>query len=323
MLNMGSFAVIALLAAAMERPGPHVVIGVTVHPLAALAGYAASALRRARFWLEVTDLWPETLIQLGRISRGSFVARAMGVLERFLFDRAEGIVMLWRNTGDYVASVGGDPKKIVWIPHGIELERYAQIPTYDGGRPPYVVMFLGGLVATNALETILDAACVLQQRARTDITFVLQGAGTERDQLRARAAQLELRNVEFRDAVPKRAIASAMVNADAFIYGLRDLDLYRFGISLNKLTDYLAAGRPILFYGRSSYDPVAESAAGLSVPPADPEALADAVERLFSLPASERVAMGARAREHAEREYNIPRLAERLIRVLEAGGRGA
>jgi glycosyltransferase involved in cell wall biosynthesis len=108
-----------------------------------------------------------------------------------------------------------------------------------------------------------------------------------------------------------------MGEADAFIYGLRDLALYRFGISLNKLTDYLAAGRPIVFFGRSSYDPVRDAEAGFSVPPGDPEQLADAVERLVDLTPRERMEMGERGRRYLLEHHNIPRLADRLLEVFE------
>jgi len=131
-----------------------------------------------------------------------------------------------------------------------------------------------------------------------------------------RARSLNLPNVEFPPAVPKREVGRTMGKADAFIYGLRDLPLYRFGISLNKLTDYLAAGRPIIFFGKSTYDPVRDAQAGFSVPPGDPEVLADAIERLVALTPQERMEMGERGRRYLMEHHNIPRLADRLLEVL-------
>jgi glycosyltransferase involved in cell wall biosynthesis len=112
-------------------------------------------------------------------------------------------------------------------------------------------------------------------------------------------------------------VGKVMGEADAFIYGLRDLPLYRFGISLNKLTDYLAAGRPIVFFGRSSYDPVHDAQAGFSVPPGDPEILADAIEQLIALTPQERIEMGERGRRYLLEHHNIPGLAARLLEVFE------
>jgi glycosyltransferase involved in cell wall biosynthesis len=317
-LNMLVFSALAFAAGVFRPDRPQVVVGVSVHPLAALSGYFLARVKGARFFFEVTDLWPETLIDFGRLSPDGRVARWMRRLERYLFHRAERIVMLWRHTDAYVESQGVSPAKILWVPHGVEIARYAELEPYDGGRAkPFRIMFLGGFVASNSLDSILDAAAVLHKRGRDDIKFVMIGSGQERDRLIKRATDEQLGNVDFRPAVPKRDVGKVMGEADAFIYGLRDLPLYRFGISLNKLTDYLAAGRPIVFFGRSSYDPVSDAEAGFSVPPGDPEVLADAIERLVALTPQERMEMGERGRRYLLEHHNIPGLAARLLDVFD------
>ncbi len=317
-MNMLVFSILAFVAGAVRRERPQVVVGVSVHPLAALSGYFLARIKGARFFFEVTDLWPETLIDFGRLRPDGRVARWMRSLERFLFRRAERIVMLWRHTDAYVESQGVSPSKILWVPHGVELARYEELEPYEGAPTrPFRVMFLGGFVTSNSIDSILDAADVLEKRGRDDIRFLLIGSGQERAGLIERAKTMGLRNVDFRPPVPKREVGKVMGEADAFIYGLRDLPLYRFGISLNKLTDYLAAGRPIVFFGRSSYDPVRDAEAGFSVPPGDPEQVADAVERLVALTPRERMEMGERGRRYLLEHHNIPRLADRLLEVFE------
>jgi glycosyltransferase involved in cell wall biosynthesis len=315
---MVTFSALAFIAGLVRRERPDVVIGVSVHPLAALTGYFLARVKGARFFFEVTDLWPQTLIDFGLLHPEGRVAREMRRLERYLFRRAERIVMLWRHTDAYVESQGVSPSKIVWIPHGVELERYEELEPYRGAPDrPFRIMFLGGFVASNSIESILDAAAVLAKRGRADIKFLLVGSGQEREGLMERARSMKLSNVEFPPAVPKREVARTMANADAFIYGLRDLPLYRFGISLNKLTDYLAAGRPIIFFGKSTYDPVRDAQAGFSVPPGDPEVLADAIERLVALTPVERMEMGERGRRYLLEHHNIPALAARLLDVFD------
>jgi glycosyltransferase involved in cell wall biosynthesis len=320
-INMVTFSAVALLAGIFRRDGCDVVIGVSVHPLAALAGWALAHLRRARFFFEVTDLWPETLIEFGMLPARSLRARSMHRLERFLFQHSERIVMLWRHTDDYVESQGVSRDRIVWIPHGVELDRYESLEPYDGAaHTPFRVVFLGGFVSGNSLETIIDAAAELKKRGRDDIKLLLIGAGQDREDIIAKARKLDLTNVEFPPPVPKRQIAQAMALADAFIYGLRDIPLYRFGVSMNKLSDYLASGRPIVFFGRSTYDPVADAQAGFSVPPGDPGAIADAIERLVGLSPEQRKSMGERGRQYLLGHHNIPVLAERFLGVLEPAG---
>jgi glycosyltransferase involved in cell wall biosynthesis len=317
-LNMLSFSALAFYAGLRQRERPDVVIGVSVHPLAAIAAYYVARLRRARFFFEETDLWPQTLIDMGRLRPNSISARFMRGIERFLYRRAERIIEFMPFTGEYVESLGVSRDKVLWIPHGVELDRYQQLAPYTGAvNGTLRVMFLGGFVASNSIETILDAAAVLKARGRSDIRFLLVGSGTEREALMRQARDRGLSNVEFPSPVPKRDIAKVMSQADAFIYGLQDLPLYRFGVVLNKLTDYLAGGRPIVFFGRSPYDPVRDVGAGFSVPPGKPEAIADALERLAALTPEERMTMGQNGRRYLEEHHNIPRLADRLLAAIE------
>src|SRR6267378_5727507 len=94
------------------------------------------------------------------------------------------------------------------------------------------------------------------------------------------ARELNLRNVEFRDAVPKSELHRVLEEADAFILSMRDLpELYRYGISFNKLCDYVAAGRPVLFAGNPSNNVVEEFQCGIVVPPENPQAFAAAIRK--------------------------------------------
>ena len=316
-LNMATFAIRSFIWGLGVREQPDVVIGVSVHPLAAEAGYWIAKIRRATFYCEITDLWPQTLIDFGRIRQTSITARLMRAWERHIYLGSKRIFMLWRNTAPYVESLGVDSRKIVWIPHGVDPNRYRTLERYEGEiSGDFRVMFVGGFVPANAVDTILEVAAVLQRRKQVRCRFILVGAGQQSDELFELARKLNLRNLEFHDPVPKKDIVTVMNQADAFIYCLKDLPLYRFGASLNKVTDYLAAGRPIVFVGRSTYDPVAESGAGFSVPAGAVEAAADAIEKLIELGPERRAEMGRRAQAFLRANHTIPVLAEKVLATL-------
>ncbi|MBV9155436.1 MAG: hypothetical protein JO097_04190 [Acidobacteriaceae bacterium] len=94
--------------------------------------------------------------------------------------------------------------------------------------------------------------------------------------------------------------------------------LYKYGISWNKLSDYLVAGRPILLAGNPAYNPVTVANAGLSAPPEDPEALAQAVKELIHLSPEVRARMGANGRRYALQTHDAVVLADRLEAILQA-----
>lgn len=316
-LNMVSYARRAVRVGGALDERPDVVIGVSVHPLAALAGWRLARRKGARFFFEVTDLWPQTLVDLGRLSPAHPLTWLLRRLERFLYRRAEKIISLLPNIHAYLEPLGIPGDRVVWIPNGVDLSRYAALRDYGGGGGgPFTIMYVGGHVQSNALDVVLDAARIEQERGRA-VRFVFVGDGVDKPRLMERAR--DLRNVEFRGLVPKDALAGVMAEADAFVFSLRDLPLYRYGISLNKLCDYLASGRPILFAGRSTYDAVDRAQAGLTVPPEDPAALADAIDRLAALPPAERARMGRNGYEYCKQYHAIPVLAGRLEAALVGG----
>lgn len=114
----------------------------------------------------------------------------------------------------------------------------------------------------------------------------------------------------------KAAIPSLLASMDVCYIGLQKQSLFRFGVSPNKLMDYMIAGKPIIHAIEAGNDLVAESGCGISVPPEDPDAIANAIKRLMSMSPAEREEMGRRGREYviANHDYNI--LAKKFLEAI-------
>jgi glycosyltransferase involved in cell wall biosynthesis len=317
-INMVVYAVRATTAALRRSSRPDVCVGVCVHPFAGLSAWLVARLCRASFVYEIRDLWPLVLIETGRIRASGLPARLLFALERFLVRRARCVIAAWRYVDRYLAERGCPPRRIVWIPQFADLQR---IPA-DSGSPDehgdFVVMYTGGHVHTMGLDIVLRAAKVLQDRGAADVRFVLVGSGQEKPALVALAHDLELKNVEFREPVPKARLYSVMREADAYIVSLRSLPSHQYGISINKLCDYFAMRRPVVYAASSSYNPVVDAGAGFGVPPESPEAIAEAVLRLKALTPSQRALMGERGWEHLLKNHEKGLLVARFEQTLRA-----
>jgi glycosyltransferase involved in cell wall biosynthesis len=243
-------------------------------------------------------------------------------LEKFLYQRAENIIMIWPRTEEYVARYGIPANKIVWIPHLADLTRYNDLKPYDGTiGDQFTVMYLGTFNNSTATWIVPEAAKLLEDRGASNIRFMLVGGGATKDALIRACARLSLHNVVFPGLVPKKDIAAVMGEADAFLVTLKNVPLLKYGISLNKACDYLASGRPTIFAGTPSYDPVKEAKAGISVPAEDPKSLADGIASLMALTSAERVQMGRNGREYLQRVHGLEVLADRLERTLLGSGK--
>ena len=317
-VNMLSFAVRAIRVGRRLHDRPDVIIGSSVHPLAAVAGYVLARLRRTRFIFEVRDLWPETLIDMGALRRRGIAANVLRAVEKSLYVRAEKIITLLPLAHEYITALGIPREKIHWIPNGADLRRYADITEYHGGnRGTFTLMYLGAHGRANALDVVLDAVAILEGRGIDGFRFVLVGEGAEKENLRRYADSKGLKTVEFRSGVPKDRLFSVMNEADAFLFNLEDLPLFRFGISSNKLFDYLASGRPIVFSGNTANNPVRDAGAGFSVPARSPDQLADAILQLITLTPQERAAMGRNGLAYVRERHDIRVLASSFEKVMQ------
>jgi glycosyltransferase involved in cell wall biosynthesis len=215
-----------------------------------------------------------------------------------------------------MVSRGMDPAKFHYLPNGIELDGRG-----DGAPPDIVraairpgaftVGFVGTLGRANVLETLIDAARLLEPDG---VEVVVVGHGPEREQLVARAGGAS--NIAFVGPIAKEAVAPALGLFDACYVGYRRSSLYRFGVSPNKLYDYMAAGRPVLFAADAANQPVREADCGRTIAPEDPQALADAIRSLAAAPPYERERLGANARTYVAEHHDYARLADRLAEVL-------
>jgi len=162
----------------------------------------------------------------------------------------------------------------------------------------------------------LKTAQILQNIGNNNTKFVFIGDGPEKSNLINLARHLRLQNVEFKDAVPKQEIAKVISEADAFIIVLKDIPLYRYGISTNKLFEYLLSGRPIIFAGNSRNNPVKEAGAGITVEPENPTAMVEAITQLVAMTPQERIRMGENGLTYVKAHHDMDLLAKKLQELL-------
>jgi glycosyltransferase involved in cell wall biosynthesis len=298
---------------------PDLIIGSSVHPFAAAVAARHANRLKVPFIFEVRDLWPQTLLDMGVLTPRNPLTWLLWAIEKKLYLRANRIVTLLPNASEYIARYGIGSDKIVWISNGVDLESFKQPGAKEAQATGFTLTYFGSHGPANGLDNILKALSIVQSEGLAPgLRVRLVGDGTAKAELEALSSALRLKNVSFEGSVLKGEIPVIASQADGFILCVRDLpSLYRYGISMNKLFDYLASGRPIILASAASNNPVADAGAGLTVPPDQPKALADAMVKLANMPKDEREAMGRRGRAHAEEHYSYEKLAQRLAATLD------
>ncbi len=296
---------------------PDVIIGSSPHLFSAFSAEKLARRLKIPFMLEIRDIWPDTLVELGRISDRHPLIRLMKWVELRLYQRADKIISLLPAADKYLTSCGVPAEKILWLPNAIDADNlpHAMTPTAN---PDFTIMYAGAHGLANDLDTVLDAAKLLQERSlQRNIKIVLAGDGPDKQRLQQRVKNEDIKLVELVDAVPKKEVYGLLNRADVYLMLLKNSPIFRWGISPNKLFDYLLMGRPVIFGVETPYNPIQQVNAGLSIPPSDPVSLAAAMQHLATLTKNELTEMGARGKDFVLQHHNIAHLAATLENVIQ------
>jgi glycosyltransferase involved in cell wall biosynthesis len=305
-------------------PPGTVYVGSSPHLLAAFGTWAVARARRRPFVLEVRDLWPESYSAMTGKSTGLYV-RLLRWIADLLYRHAELIVVLAAANAAEVHARGVPSERICCIPNGVDLatfvaDRLVEAPLSDRGR--FTFVYAGAHGPANGLDTVVDACAELVRRGQNEIRVVLLGDGAAKDGLVRRATSLGLRNLVFRDAVPKQQVGPLLGTADAGLMVLAPAKLFAYGVSPNKLFDYLAAGLPVVTNVPGSLASIVlEADAGVACSAGDPDALADAMVTLADNVVGHPSAFRGGRRyveEHYDRRVLAARFLDELAQVSRA-----
>jgi glycosyltransferase involved in cell wall biosynthesis len=293
-----------------KLPPPDLILGSSPDPFAALAAERLAARYGVPFVLEIRDLWPHVLTEVGGYSRLHPFVQLVEKLMRYLYARAGKIVMFSQHSGDLMTRYGAEPNKIVWIPNGVDLSMSPD-PRPAPDDKEFIVTYLGAHNQWNSLEAVLDAAKILQDRY-PNVHFRFVGDGVSKPGLIEKANNGGIRNVRFDDPVPKKQVAEVLHSSHAFIINNRKDGASKSWMSFQKIYEYLAAGRPVVFGSCTNDDVVRDSGAGISVEAGNAAQLAGAVEVLAGMSPEQRWEYGLRGRRYIEKSYSIRSLVDRF-----------
>lgn len=299
-------------------PNPDIIIGSSPPPFGVVIGQHIASRLGIPFILDVRDLWPETLVQLGGYSKFNPFVLILKLAELYMYRTANHIVTVLPNAAEYFVERGGKMESISWLPNGVDTTLIGGSLPRTLGSTPFVVAYAGAFGIANAIDSMLEAANILRVKGYTknDIEIRFIGDGPEKPRLISLAKSLGLTNVVFDDPVPKLDVFKVLLAADALILTLKDIDLYKYGMSVNKLYDYMATGRPVIFGSRMGNNPVREAKAGVTVDPEDSRAMAEAMIELSKTSKSELQAFGERGRQYVLANHEISGLSKKLDKII-------
>ncbi|WML58622.1 glycosyltransferase family 4 protein [Neobacillus sp. PS2-9] len=305
---------------------PDIILASSVHPLTLLAGLSIAKIFKVPCICEVRDLWPESIIAYGSIEKESLIAKLMYAGEKWIYKKADRIIMTWEGGKSYIIEHGWDSdldvSKVYHISNGVALNKYDSNANYftfkdsDLEEKEYInIVYTGSIRKVNNIDMLLDVAKQLSERGKSNIRFLIFGDGDERISLEQRCKNEGIQNVKFKGRVDKKYIPNILKQADINILHNKSTMLDKYGQSQNKFFEYLAAGKCIIQTYSTGYSVLQKYKCGVSSLIQTPN---DIVETILSVTDNEekRANMGANAR-NAALDFDFSNLTDRLIDIIE------
>ena len=308
-----------------EEQQPDVVIASSTYPLDIYAAARIARIAGASLVFELHDMWPLTPQLLGGLSEQHPFIRIMQHAEDYYCRHADLVISVLPNAIEHLAARGLTPDRYAVVPNGADVMagRESQTPpeshltVFQNARAAgrFVVLYTGSVGLSNRLDALLRAVNLVND---IPVQVVITGQGPEKETLKRLASSLGLQNVSFLSPIPRCQLHGLFALADIAYAGIGASPLYRYGISLNKLYEYMMAGVCVLFAGAADVfnDLVSEAGAGLSVTHASPEDIADGIRRLYALSGEERAELGRRGAVYCQSHFAYGVLAERYETAL-------
>jgi glycosyltransferase involved in cell wall biosynthesis len=336
-LHMTQFSLLlasrtSALCASGRLHKPDVVIASSPHPFSIYGARRLADKYKAILVYEMRDLWPLTLVELGAASRFHPLTMLCKATEKYALRHADLVSSVLPKACDYLREQGWGHKPYVWVPNGIRnLANTTNSPASSittsaidqlkswRSRGKLCLVYVGSMGPPNGIERLLLAlGCESMVAAKDRLGVLLVGSaknGTPPSDL-LRASKVDINWSGSR--IPSGEVGLLLQHADFAYAGiLHKPNLYRYGLSMNKLPEYLDASLPVILPCAPCGDVVSESGGGFAESAPGPEELASLILRMVQLPSEERRRMGERGREHVRRNYSYRSIGQTYLQAMQ------
>ena len=302
---------------------PDAIVATSMPPTSCAVGIYLARKYDCKGIAEIADLWPESIIAYDIAGPKNPVVILLRWLEKWIYKKADSVIFTMEAAYDYIIEQGWEKavprSKVFYVNNGIDLEAFEynknnyRIEDTELEDPDiFKVVYTGSIRKVNNLGLLLDAAKLIED---PKIKFLIWGDGDQLQALQQRVIDEDIRNVSFKGRVEKKYIPYIVSKADLNIAHNTPSPLFRFGISFNKLFDYLAAGRPVLSDFPCAHNPSVVYGAGVDVTAPSAQNIAQAVIKFTAMDSEEYGQYCKNALATAQK-YDFKVLTQKLFDII-------
>jgi len=276
---------------------------------------------KAKLIYEIKDIWPLSLMELGGYSKNHPLIFLMQKFANYGYKNADRTLSVLSNAYAYMKNFGLSEEKFRYIPNGISLEEMKSIKPLNQQtkellpKDKFIVGYTGTIGIANAMDSFIGTAQHLS--AYPSIHLVVVGSGKDREELEEKAIKMGLTNITFIDPIAKEEVQNMLQEFDVCFIGWHHKKVYDYGISANKIFDYMYSGKPILHAFSGGGDLVKMANCGISVEAQNQQAIAEAIIAFYKMPKEQRVALGKNGKAYVLKHHTYENIAKAFIKTLK------
>lgn len=256
---------------------PDVIAQVSSIPFDIILYYVAKKFK-AKHIVDVVDLWPESFVQYGLISKNNPLTKLAYLAEKWLYERADEIVFSMEGGRDYIIEKGWDIdsggkinlNKVHYINNGVDLNDFElnkklyKLEDSDlEDDLVFKVIYLGSIRLANNIKLLIDAAELLKDK--NNIRFLIYGDGDDRDYLEEYCNNKQLNNVIFKQKwIELKFVPYVLSKSSLNILNYMPSNILKYGGSQSKSFQYMASGKPICSNIKMGYCPITKYNLGIA-----------------------------------------------------------
>ena len=304
-----------LLFSKKSQEKPDFLVVSSLSLLTILSGIVLKKWFGCKLIFEIRDIWPLTLTEEGGFSTNNPFVKFLSFVEKLGYEKSDHIVGTMPNLGSHVKNKLGVSKPVSCIPMGINLNELVDQPhkvcpkIHSILPEKKIIGYVGSIGISNALETLFNCAEALSEN--NDIHFLIVGDGDLKECYEKQFGHLT--NLTFWPKVEKTDVAGILQECDFLYFATKNSEVWEYGQSLNKLIDYMLAGKPIIGSYSGFPSMINEAECGIFVPSENPESLAEAIVELCKKTDIELEEMGVKGRKWLVENRDYKKLAANYI----------
>lgn len=298
---------------------PHIVIVSSLSLLSIFYGYYLKRKFSIPLVFEVRDIWPLTLTEEGGVSKFHPLVLFLGAVERFAYRVSDMIVGTMPNLGQHVKEVIKTEKKVFCAPLGfdsseesLDLESFSNPFEHEVPSNKRVIGYAGSMGISNALDNYIEV--IKKFSSNEQVFFVLVGAGDLKQKYQK---ELEgFKNVKFLDKIPQADVKFFLAKCDLLYLSTHYSKVWDYGQSMNKVVQYMLAGKPIVASYAGYPSMINEADCGSYVNSKNAGELFDVIEKYASLDVQNLSSIGLKGKHWIEKQRNYKLLAKKYLEQL-------